>query len=279
MLIREWIEAWEKRVPTRLQEDWDNSGLQAGRIDKELRGLVFSLDVTQEAIDKAKEIGANLLVTHHPILFQGAKEISERRKATAYILDCIEQGITIYAAHTNFDRVIGGVNDILADLCGLTDVAPLEEPSEAFEGHTSATTPPAQTSPTSLDGGMGRIGRVAKTSLDSFADSLKEALSLDHLIVYGDGNKEISKVATMGGSGASYADLARDKGCDLLVTGDVKYHDAVDAVEAGLSLIDLGHYESEQPAAETMILWSKEISPDIPHALVRRNEMSRRRIR
>ncbi len=263
MKIKDWIQAWEKRVPTSLQEDWDNSGLQAGRVDRDLSGIVFSLDVTQEAINTAKENGANLLVTHHPILFTGAKEISERRKATAYILECIEEGITIYAAHTNFDKVAGGVNDVLADLCGLEDIEPLE----------------ASVDDINQDGSLGRLGTVAKTTLDAYGDWLKERIALDHLLIYGDSAKEISKVAVVGGSGASYADLALEKGADLLITGDVKYHDAVDAVEAGLALIDLGHYESEKPALDVMAAWTREISPEINQITVGRHEASRRRIR
>lgn len=265
MLMSEWIDLWEEKVPLGLQEEWDNSGLQAGRTNRELEGIVLALDLTDKAIDMAEDRGANLIMTHHPILFSPEQQISEKKDHTRLIIKALERGISIYASHTNFDTVNGGVNDVLAEKCQLTFLEALDERQED-QGYLNYSR------------GMGVVGSVEKQRLEDYARTLKENFDLDHLILYGDLDAEIERVGVLGGSGMSYADKAISKGCQLLVTADAKYHDSVDAVGKGLNIIDLGHYNSEHPAMYRMEEWANDIEKDIVKAVVEEDAMRERKI-
>lgn len=249
MLINEWIKAWEDRVPLKLQEEWDNSGRQAGRFESQLKSIVFSLDLTKEAVKKAKEVGANLIFTHHPPIFRPLKNICSDNNVSELIISCLEEGISVYSAHTSFDFVDGGVNWILADLLEMKDCRPLRarEESDPLKVYSE---------------GLGRLGRHEIISLAEYAKKMSKKFKKP-LISYGPGDKRIEKIACLGGAGASFIGEAIDKGADLLVTADIKYHEAQDALRSGLALIDLAHDVSEDPAMDRAVDISKEINPDI----------------
>lgn len=255
MKKQEWISRWEKRVPLGLQESWDHSGKQFGRFTEELTGVVFCLDLTQEAIDQAKEMGANLIFTHHPVLFDAVHGLDEEVELHDLVMQAIALGIAVYSSHTAFDTVDGGVNHVLAELADLSDVKPLR-PRDAEDALFSYAK------------GFGTWGVVSPQKLAAYAKRLKEAFQAESVVFYGDPDRVVTRVACLGGAGVEFAEDAVAAGCDVLLTADVKYHEAQDVVRKGLALIDLGHYASEFPAMERAREWAEEFAPEIPTAVV-----------
>ena len=225
MQIRELIDKLEEKYPFNLQEDWDNSGLQIGNPNDELKGVVLSLDLEEDAIDFALEDGkANLIITHHPYLFSPTKSLDFRDSFYDRLKRCIKNDITVYASHTNLDIAEDGVNDNLARLLGLKDTKSLELGKEL---------------------GLGRYGYIERQVAYKFLKDAKEILEASGLIVYGNYNKTIEKVAVCGGAGSFLIEDAIKESCDLILTGDVKYHEAMDMANKGIIIGDVGHYASE----------------------------------
>ncbi|WP_311492201.1 Nif3-like dinuclear metal center hexameric protein [uncultured Anaerococcus sp.] len=225
MQIYELIEKLNEKYPFDLQEEWDNSGLQLGNPDDELRGVVLSLDLEEEAIDMALEDGkANLIITHHPYLFNPTKSIDFRDSFYNRLQRCIKNDITVYAFHTNLDIAEGGVNDNLANILGLRDVKSLER---------------------GKDLGLGRFGYIDKQPAEIFIENVKEKLEASGIVVYGNYEKMIDKVGLCGGAGSFLIEDAINQSCDIIVTGDVKYHEAMDMSNKGIIIADVGHYASE----------------------------------
>lgn len=249
--IQDWVRFWESKVPLALQEDWDHSGPQFGHFQYPLKGIVFSLDLTKSAIYTARESGANLIVTHHPVFFHPTQEILDQDPLQELILFCIEERIAVYSSHTPFDAVDGGVNDVLADRLGLSQAEPLrdrpkEDPLYAFSK------------------GMGRIGQIPEMSLVWYAEQVAKYLDVPGLTYYGVPGQRIERVACLGGAGGDFYLDAIKKGADLLVTADLSYHLVQDAMRRGLALMDLGHDFSEKPAMARAMEWTAEAFPDLP---------------
>lgn len=214
-------------APARLAEDWDNVGLQVGRNEKEVRVILCALDFSAEVLEQATQLHADIIVTHHPAIFRGIKQLTDLDWRTALLLEASRKDIAVYSAHTNLDSVAGGVNDVLANLLELTNV-------EGFSEEDTLQ-------------GIGRIGALKEaTDLDAFAEKVKRVLKLQHVTVVSAGRK-VHKVAVCGGSGMDFLDYAVQAGADTYVTGDVKYHDAQDAQGKHINLIDATHQATELP--------------------------------
>lgn len=203
---------------------YDNCGILVGSPDAEVKKCLVCLDVTKQVAHEACENDCTLILSHHPVIFHGVKQIS-----TGSLLDILmKSNLTILSAHTNLDMAEKGVNYQLARACGLTDFTPL--PAEAEQ----------QTD------GFGLIGRIAEPLLPKeFVRTVKQALNAP-CIKYTDGARPIQTVAVSCGSGAFLLDEAIMAGADALVTAEVKHHELLLAKEAGLTLLDAGHYETEQ---------------------------------
>lgn len=224
MQILDLIKKLEEKYPFDLQEEWDNSGLQLGNPDDELKGVILSLDLEDKAIDLAIKEGANLIITHHPYLFNPTNSIDFRDSFYNRLKRCIKNDITVFAFHTNLDIAKGGVNDNLANILGLRDIKSLEQDKEI---------------------GLGRYGYIEKQSASKYLGEVKEKLKASGLVAYGNLKKEIKKVALCGGAGSSLIEDAINKSCDLIITGDVKYHEAMDMSNKGIIIADVGHFASE----------------------------------
>ena len=224
MEIRELIDKLCEKYPLDLQEDWDNSGLQIGNLDNELKNVLISLDLEEEGVDMAIENDCNLIITHHPYLFNGTKSIDFTDSFYNRLEKVIKNDISVFAMHTNLDIAADGLND---NICQILDIQK------------------AQVLELDKDLGLGRYGEIEKTKAKDFARKVKEILKANELVCYGDMEKEISKVAVCGGAGSSLFDDAIIKGCDLMITGDVSYHMGMDYVNRGLVIIDPGHFASE----------------------------------
>ncbi|MFO3716071.1 Nif3-like dinuclear metal center hexameric protein [Anaerococcus cruorum] len=224
MEIRYLIEKLNEKYPLDLQEDWDNSGLQIGNLNNELKNILVSLDLEDEGVDLAIKNNCNLIITHHPYLFNGTKSIDLSDQFYKRLEKVIKNDITVFAMHTNLDIADDGLNDNLCNILEIKNPRVLEVGKEV---------------------GLGRFGEINPTQAKNFASIVKEKLKAEELICYGDMEKTISKIAVCGGSGSSLLDDALEHSCDLMLTGDVSYHMAMDYSNRGLIIIDAGHFASE----------------------------------
>ncbi len=222
----------EEIAPHNISEAWDNPGLQVGAQDQVIKKIYFALDPTLENLQKAISCGADLLFTHHPLIFRPISHINPEEYPGHVIEKAIKNGISIVCMHTNLDAALNGINTILAELLSLRDVEVLKE-SETIKGV-----------------GIGRIGNLKQaTKLLDFINLLKETLFVEKLKIVcneTDFNKSIKRVAVIGGSGSSLLPYAIQKKAEVVVTGDVGYHDALNAIFNGIILIDAGHFSSEK---------------------------------
>lgn len=262
MQIQTWVEEWEKRVPLSLQEPWDHSGKQFGRFQQPLSGIVFALDFTSGALQKAMNEGANLVVTHHPVLFEGVHTLYEDDPLQNLVMQAIEAGIAVYASHTPWDWVNGGVNDVMADRLVLRNRKPLRR-REENDVHLAYST------------GFGVYGECAPITLASFAQFLSSAFSAPSVVFYGQPDRQIERVGVLGGSGMEFVSDALAAGCDVFVTADIKYHEAQFAIQRGISLIDLGHYAAEFPSMTQALRLSQTFSADVDQQLFDEQENKR----
>lgn len=231
MKIQAVMNFMNKIAPKNLAEDWDNPGLLIGNPNAELTKIFVCLDVSEEVITAAKNFGANLIITHHPLIFHAIKNIRTDLSLGKKISALIKNDIAVFAAHTNLDITIGGVNDVLADKIGLIDVKMFG--AEEFS--------------------LGRIGRLAEpVSLENFAEHIKKVLRIENIRVIRAGDFLISKVGICGGAGADIISKAKFFGADIFVTGDVKYHEAQFAAENKIHVIDAGHFATEFPIVHVL---------------------------
>ena len=226
--VNDLVELLEELMPSNLAEDWDNVGLMLGRKGKTVKKILLALDLSKEVVEQAVAQKIDLIVTHHPAIFKKLKRVVDNDWQQELLLTLAEDGIAVYSAHTNLDCVSTGVNDVLAKLLKLEDIEVLDDSN-----------------------GLGRIGVVEEASLVEYAQVVKATLKADYVVI-GDAGKQVRKVAVCGGAGSDLIDLALAKGADTLVTGDVKYHSAQQAVFSGLNIIDAGHQPTELPVLEKL---------------------------
>lgn len=214
--------------PYELAEDWDNPGLNVGHRTAPVERVLLAMDITQESIAAAKAAGCQLIITHHPLLFDGPRQMNDDTAEGRRVLALAENGIAHIACHTNLDAAEGGVNTCLARCCGLTQ-------NELFCG-------------------IGRIGDT-NTTLTALVQQLKENLPAQNCIGVRC-HEQVNRIAVVGGSGSSLLEEAVKLGCDTFVTGEAKHHHTLLARELGVNLLVLGHYETEYialpPLAEAL---------------------------
>ena len=223
----------ESLAPRAMKMDWDNVGLLCGRRNREVKKILVALDPFQNVIEEAIDIGADCIVTHHPLIFRNPlMAVNEDSETGRCVLALIEHGIAAINAHTNYDLTPGGINDILAQTLGLSDIMVINPEGTDAEG---------------LPFGLLRCGTVKEQPLSAFLASVKQNLHCDGLR-YVDSGKPVCKVAVGGGSCADEMGDALAAGCDTFVTADVKYNQFRTAYDLGLNLIDAGHFHTENPA-------------------------------
>ncbi|MCH1624959.1 Nif3-like dinuclear metal center hexameric protein [Ferdinandcohnia quinoae] len=223
----EVIQLFEQFSPKHLALEGDKIGLQIGTLLKPVKNIMIALDILEDVIEEAITKNVDLIIAHHPPIFRPLKAIQTDTPAGRIIEKCIKHDIAIYAAHTNLDVAVGGVNDLLADALELKDVELLSPSYEDSQGNTL---------------GLGRIGYIAEEmSLEQFADHVKKKLEVANLRIVGNLTDKVKKVAVLGGDGNKYISQAKFKGADVFVTGDMYYHVAQDAMMMGLNIVDPGH--------------------------------------
>lgn len=247
--IQDIVTYIDGKAPFALQLGFDNSGLLVGRPDREVTRILLSLDITEEVVAEAAELGAQLIVSHHPIIFHPIKSMTGDTPLGRTLLAMAEQRIGGLCVHTNLDAVAHGVNDVLAEQVGLMDVAQLSPMGVDDKGQPY---------------GIGRVGTLIDGPIDcvSFAKSVKEALGC-HGVRYVDAGVPVSKVAVGGGACADMIGEAIALGCDTFVTSDVKYNGFLDAKDLGVNLIDAGHYPTEQVVMPVLAGWLRGQFPQV----------------
>lgn len=230
MRIEEITGFLERKYPKKNAEDWDNVGMLLGDSKAEIEKILLVLDCDLEAIERAKEIGANLIIAHHPMIFSPIKNIDYSTVMGKKIKEMIKNDINLYVLHTNIDSSKDGLNEYLL---------------KKLEVQNSKILSP---NPKNLEIGIGRYFKLNKSqNLSEYIEYVKDRLEIEKAILYKASQvKEIRKIAVVNGAGAPFWKKAKFYGVDLLITGDVKYHDGEDAMENGVSLLDLNHYESEK---------------------------------
>lgn len=333
--------------PPALAEEWDNVGLQVGEPAAELRNVLVCLDPSEKALEAAAAVGAEAIVSHHPLLFRPLRSLTSVDETGRVVMGAVRAGIAVLCAHTNLDRGRNGLNDWLAARLGVTEAKPLaaggdllklvvfvpagyENPVAdalfaagagevgrydrcSFRSYGTGTFRPGPGTAPFLgragvteaarelrletilpraaanrvvekmikahpyeevaydlvplanrrsDVGLGRIGRLEETlTLAEFARRVKDALAVNTLRLVGDPQARIGKVAVCGGSGSSLLAEAIRQGADVLVTGDVKYHEAQNAASQGIALIDAGHFATEHlmvTGLSALLQWEAE---------------------
>lgn len=227
--------AVEELWPESLAEDWDEVGLVAGHPGAEVRRVMFAVDPTIDVIEEAIDFGAELLITHHPLLLKGVTSVAANTAKGKAVHRLIESGTALMTVHTNGDSAVGGVSDVLADALGLQNVAPL--------------TPAANGLP---EEGIGRVGDLEEVlTLGDFAARVYGILPsvAGGVRVSGDRDGLIRRVAVCGGAGDSLFGEVRASNADVYVTADLRHHPASEAREAAVNdrpyLIDVSHFASE----------------------------------
>lgn len=228
MRCAEIIRKMEQFCPVSAALEWDNVGLLAGREDKEVKKIYVALDATDEVIEEAAENGADMLITHHPLIFAGMKCITDQDFIGSRVLKLLQKDISYYAMHTNYDVKKMGM---LA--CGRLHMEETEvlEVTHICEDGTKE--------------GIGRIADISAVTLNEMCTRVKAAFCLRTVKVFGELNSEVRRIAVCPGSGKSVIDEAVEKGADVLITGDIGHHEGLDAQARGLSVIDAGHYGLE----------------------------------
>lgn len=241
----------QEKAPFELQLDFDNAGFLVGRSDRVVTRILVALDITEAVIDEAIQQGAQLIVAHHPVIWGGAKTVTDQTLTGKKLLSMIENGVAAICAHTNLDAVCGGVNDALALKLGISEIEQLHQDGVDGRGNPY---------------GIGRVGYVPEQPLYDFALRVKELLGANGVRLV-DGGKPVFKVAVGGGSCSSMIGDAIAKGCDTFVTSDVKYDGFLDAKALGINLIDAGHYPTENVVCPVLKRWLESRFPQISVAI------------
>jgi len=239
--VGQWVALVDSRYPERDAQAWDATGLQVGDPDDPVSAVLVCLDVTAQTLAEAAEVGAELVLAHHPLLFRPLARLTPATAPGRLALQAARSRIAVLAAHTNLDAAVPGTSDPVADLLGLVAVAPLQPLGEPGSGASRGK-------------GIGLIGELAlPTTLAALAAAVRDGLPAPHLRVAGDLDTVITRAAVCGGAGDALIEAAHAAGAQVLVTGDLRHHVALDARTLGLAVVDAGHHATEAAALPALV--------------------------
>ena len=259
MLLKSIIDSIESVAPRSAQESWDNSGMQVGDTGRDIQSVLLTTDVTTDVVDEAIMLGCQLIISHHPLLFHGLKQVCGQTPQARIVEKAIKHDIAIYSAHTSLDSVPGGINTRLADILGLQDYRVLQPSGRSDSAGGLA----GNAGLTAQAVGLGVIGSFPEPMpFDSFLKHVRARLdttyirySLPHLSPFTfhlspfTFQFSVSKVALCGGSGAEFIPEAIAQGADVYLTADVKYHEFQEA-DGRIAIVDIDHWVSEKHARD-----------------------------
>lgn len=237
--ILNWL---EELSPVSYAEEWDNVGLLVGDETQEISHILIALDASDYVIEQAVKLQADLVLTHHPMIFRPIKQINNRSMIGRRILALASNQIAYYAMHTNFD-IKGGMAELAAKKLELTETVPLDV-TTVIDGQPE---------------GIGRTGLLKEAvEVRLLAETVKEQFDLKNVTVYGDVAKKVQKIAVCPGAGKSEIENALKQEADILITGDIGHHEGIDAVDMGLVIMDATHYGLEHIFIEFMAGYLQE---------------------
>lgn len=243
MIAYKIIEKIDAFAPRSLAEEWDNPGFLCGNIKKDIKRVLLALDINLKTIEEAIENKCDMIISHHPMFFKGLKSIDFSTPEGKAVGLLVKNDVCVFSAHTNLDAAENGINQKLAELFNLSNIKVLDPIDEKT--------------------GIGRFGTLSQEmTAEDFSELVKEKLNTPFVKISGE--KIIKKLAICSGSGAEYFHLAKENGCDALLTADVKYHTAIEAEENGICLIDAGHFPTEKLVCDIF----KEILEVLPIELI-----------
>ena len=240
MTVSELYRILDKKIPRELSCEWDNDGLMCcPNSERYIKKVLIALDVTGEVAQRAIDGGYDLIVSHHPLIFKGIKSITEENHITAKTISLIKSEISVFSFHTRLDALEGGVNDTLAELCGVKNAVPFGNE------------------------GIGRIGDLEDPcDVYTLAKRVKDALGCEGVFAANSGYL-CKKVAVLGGSGADDIDAAMAAGADTYISGELKFHNMAYASDTGINLIEAGHFYTEDPVCAVLKKMIEEIDASI----------------
>lgn len=245
MKLKDLIHRIEEKVPTSSALSWDNVGLLVGDENQEIGTVYVALDATDEVVADAISQGADVILTHHPLLFSGLKQVTVGDFIGNRVIQLISHNVACYAMHTNFDVEVMG--NLAAETMGLDSVRVLDATLQEETGNK----------------GIGCVADVAPIALEELAEKCREAFAISNVKVFGDRKQSIRRIAISPGSGKSEVENAIEAGTQVLITGDIDHHTGIDAVARGLAIIDAGHYGLEHIYVEYMAQLLQEIAPEL----------------
>lgn len=240
MKCSEIIEVLESLAPRSMACEWDNPGLLAGRRDKEVKRIFLAVDATDEVLEETRRAGADLLITHHPLIFKPLSRVTDEDFIGRRILRMIQDDLAYFAMHTNFDAAPGCMGELAGKCLGLTEQQILEPMGETKEG---------------VPYGIGTVGFLKRPmTLRETAEAVKQAFGLPSVTVFGDlkSEKHLLRAAICPGSGGGTMKEALQSGAQVYITGDIGHHEGIDAAAQGMAVIDAGHYGIEHIFTEFM---------------------------
>lgn len=238
--LKSAVEVIERLWPVSLAEDWDVVGLVSGSADQEIKSVLLTVDVTSEVVEHAKDVGADLIFAHHPMLLRGVTSIAEDTAKGKVLSELVRSNIAVYSAHTNADSVETGTSAVIAKALGLINSRPISQSALPTQG-------------------IGQIGDIGSMTLGELASKLNDLLpaTATGVRVAGSFDRKVSKVALCAGAGDSYSLMALDQGADVFITSDLKHHNSQDILELAkarnveFALIDISHWAAEFVWLET----------------------------
>lgn len=230
--LRELMHWFSINAPFDTQEEWDNSGLMIGSEDTEMTGIYIDMDITLQTIQQAKQAGCNVILTHHPLLFQPLKAINFNEQRGAIIKEAMDEGMQVVAAHTNWDVAERGTNHALANVCGMKNASPLE-------------------------GTIGWMADGEGKTVEKWLTAIAQGLEVVPKYS-GSPFQKVERILLCGGAGGDLVEIAEAMDAQLVLTGEAKHHESL-LGERGVCLVEVGHYESEYPA---LVAMQKQLSQD-----------------
>lgn len=244
MLCRDIMNVIETTYPKHAAIEWDNVGLLVGRAEKEVKKIYVALDATEDVIDAAISQDADMLITHHPMIFSPIKQITDENFIGRRVVKLLQHDISYYAMHTNYDVL--GMAKLSGNILGLCDAKVLEVTDEdKMEG-------------------IGRVGYLTEEiTLKECSELVKEKFDLEGVKVFGDMKKLVKRVAISPGSGKHMTELAIANGADVFITAEIDHHEGIDSVDRGTAIIDAGHYGLEHIFIHDISEYLRERLPKI----------------
>ena len=240
MDIKELLDYLNREIPASYACSWDNSGLQVGHGGKEIKKVYIALDATEQVVCDAAMKRCDFLLTHHPLLFKGIKQISGDHSIGRKLYMLIGNDIACYCAHTNFDAMPGGMGELAGALLQLGCVSPLEDMSGHLEDPW----------------GIGVVGNLPEPmALGDFCTHVKQVFGLKHVNLFAASplEKNVRRIAVCPGSGRSMLDAVISSQAEVFLSGDMGHHEGIDCVDMGISVIDAGHFGLEKIFVPVMV--------------------------